>query len=79
MAEKVFFDKSLYSLDAVEAAAAAYAEHAKIAVTAAQDSVEAVISDSGEYDLATIAHAFSNHVLHETIALRRRTAIDEGA
>lgn len=78
MAERITFDGSLYVPEAVEAAAAAYAEHAHIEVTPAGDSVVAVISDVREHDPQLVRDAFCNHVLHETIARRRRAAIEEG-
>lgn len=77
MAEQITFDRSLYSPEAVQAAAAAYAEHAKITVTVGDDSVEATISETGDHDPAAITHAFANHALHETIQGRRQAAIDE--
>ena len=72
MAERISFDRSLYLPEAVEAAAAAYADFAKVELTSSAETVVADISDAGDYDLATIANAFSNHVLHETISRRRR-------
>ncbi len=78
MAEQLKFHRSLYLAEAVEAAAAAYAGHAKIETTRTPEGVDAVIDEAGEYDLTALAHAFANHVLHETIALRRQAAIDEG-
>jgi hypothetical protein len=71
MAERISFDRSLYLPAAVDAAAAAYADYAKIQVTAAGDAIVAEISDGADYDARTIANAFSNHVLHETISRRR--------
>ncbi len=72
MAERISFDRSLYLPDAVEAAAAAYADFAKVELTSSGEAVVADISDAGDYDLTTIANAFCNHVLHETISRRRR-------
>jgi hypothetical protein len=72
MAERISFDRSLYMPEAVEAAAAAYADFATIQLTTSGEAVVADIADAGDYDLATIANAFSNHVLHETISRRRR-------
>jgi siroheme synthase len=79
MAERVVFDRSLYLPEAVEAAAAVYADYAKIEVTRRDNSTDVVISDGAEHDAATIAPSFCNHVLHETIALRRQDALAEGA
>ena len=77
MSERITFDRSLYSPDAVEAAAEAYAEYAKIAVSPGTDAIVAEVSDTGDLDPQTVAHAFCNHVLHETIARRRQAALDE--
>jgi hypothetical protein len=77
MSERITFDASLYLPEAVEAAAAAYAEHARIEVTPTADAVVAVISDVLEYDPQLVANAFCNHALHETIARRRQAAVDE--
>lgn len=74
MAERVAFDRSLYLPEAVEAAVAAYAEHAKIEVTQAAEAVVAVVSAAGELDPQLVTNAFCNHVLHETIARRHRDA-----
>ncbi len=77
MAERIIFDGSLYAPEAVAAAAEAYADFAAIEVNAKDDSVEALVSDTGEYDPQTIARSFSNHVLHETIARRRQAALED--
>ena len=78
MAERIAFDRSLYLAEAVEAAVAAYAEHARIELTATDDGVVASVSPLGELDPGLIANAFANHVLHETIARRHRDP-DAGA
>jgi hypothetical protein len=78
MAERITFDRSLYSPEAVDAAAQAYADHATIAVTPGPDAVVAELSDAVDLDPQTVAHAFANHVLYETIARRRQAALDEG-
>ena len=77
MAKRITFDRSLYLPEAVEAAAAAYAEHAGIEVTATGDAVVAVISAVVGNDPDVVAHAFCNHVLHETIARMRQAALPE--
>lgn len=79
MADRITFARSLYLPDAVEAAAAAYADYATIALEPTAEAVVAVITDAGEHDLRTVAHAFANHVLYETIARRRQAVVDEGA
>ncbi len=75
MARQLTFDRSLYLPDAVEAAAAAYAEHAQIELTSTADAVVAEISSMGEHDPEVVAKAFCNHVLHETIVRLRQAAL----
>jgi hypothetical protein len=77
MAERIVFERSLYLPDAVEAAAAAYAEHAKIDLTPTDDAVVAVIGNAVDHDEREVANAFCNHVLHETIARVRQSALQE--
>jgi hypothetical protein len=77
MAERIVFDRSLYLPEAVTAAASAYADHARIEVSAGDNETTAEIGDTGDYDSTTIARAFANHVLHETIARRQQAALDE--
>jgi hypothetical protein len=77
MAERITFERSLYLPEAVEAAAAAYAEHARIEVTSGDDAVVAVIEPAEGHDLQIVAHAFCNHVLHETITRRRQASLEE--
>jgi hypothetical protein len=78
MAERITFDRTLYLPEAVEATAAAYAEHAQIELTATTDAVVAVLAADAA-DLQTVMHAFCNHVLHETITRRRQAALEEVA
>ena len=79
MAERIAFDRSLYLAEAVEAAVAAYAEHARIELTTTDDGVVASVSPLGELDPGLIANAFANHVLHETIARRHQRPGRRGA
>lgn len=79
MAERIVFDRSLYLPEAVEAAAAAYGEHARIELSPIDDTVVAVISDVVEHDEREVVNAFCNHVLHETIARIRQAALQEVA
>jgi hypothetical protein len=79
MADRIAFDRSLYLPEAVEAAAAAYAEHARVDVTATDDAAVAEISAAESEEQQTVVHAFCNHVLHETITRRRQAALDEVA
>jgi hypothetical protein len=69
---RITFDGSLYSPEAVEAAAAAYAGYAEIALERSGDTVVAVVGALGGRDPETVEHSFSNLVLQETIVRRRR-------
>ena len=71
MAERISFDRSLYLPEAVEAAAAAYADYAKIELTSSTEAVVANLSEIVEHDPRVVANSFCNHVLHETISRRR--------
>ena len=74
MAEQVTFDRSLYLPEAVQAAAAAYGEHARIEVTHRDESTVATLSPFDNEDAGMLVNAFCNHVLHETIARLRASA-----
>ena len=74
---QIIFDRSLYAPEAVEAAAAAYVEHADITVERSGDAVIAVIS-AVRGDRETIEHSFCNLALQETVVrMRRATAAVE--
>ena len=75
MTKQVAFDGSLYLPDAVEAAAAAYAQYAEIVLTPTDDGVLAVIAGTGEHDPDMVLNAFCNHALHETIVRLRQAAL----
>jgi hypothetical protein len=75
--KRIVFDRSLYLPEAVDAAVAAYAEHAEIEVTPTAEAVVAVISEAVGSDPEIVANAFCNHVLHETIARMRQTTLPE--
>jgi len=77
MAERITFERSLYLPEAVEAAAAAYAEYARIEVTMAPDEVVAVVEPVADEDGQNVARAFCNHVLYETITRRRQAPLEE--
>lgn len=77
MAERLIFDRSLYLPEAVEAAATAYADLAHIEVTSAEEGTVAVISGVVDNDPDVVQRAFSNHVLHETIARLRQETLRE--
>ena len=77
MVKRIVFDRSLYLPEAVEAAAAAFAEHAKIEVTPSANATEAAISEVLEHDPETVANAFCNYALHETIARIRQATLRE--
>ena len=64
---RITFDRSLYTPEAVEAAAAAYAEYAEIALERSGDAVIAVIGAVTGSDRETIENSFCNLALQETI------------
>jgi hypothetical protein len=69
----ITFDRSLYELDAVEAAAAAYAGYAEITVVPSGDAVIAEVTGVADDDMQRVANAFCNLALQETIVRMRRT------
>jgi hypothetical protein len=69
---RITFHRSLYSPDAVEAAAAAYAQYADIALERSGDDVVAVIEAVTGGDRATVENSFCNLALQETIVRMRR-------
>ena len=75
---RITFDRSLYHPEAVEAAAAAYAEYASIALELSGDTVVAVVGDVTGGDRETIENAFCNLALQETIVRMRRAPAPEG-
>ena len=74
---RITFDRSLYTPEAVEAAAAAYAEYADIALERSGDAVIAVIDAVTGGDRQTIENSFCNLALQETIARMHRAAVPE--
>ncbi len=74
---QIIFDRSLYTPEAVEAAAAAYAEYADITLERSGDAVIATISAVSGGDRETIEHSFCNHALQETVVRMRRAAAPE--
>ena len=74
---RITFDRSLYTPEAVEAAAAAYAEYADIALERSGDAVIAVIDAVTGGDRQTIENSFCNLALQETIVRMHRTAARE--
>ena len=75
---RISFDRSLYHPDAVEAAAAAYADYAEIALERSGDAVVAVVGGVTGGDRQTIENAFCNLALQETIVRMRRAPAPEG-
>jgi hypothetical protein len=67
------FSRSLYTNEAVEAAAQAYAGVAKIEVHAEGSDVLATIEPLDADAPPDLADAFANHVLFETIVRHRGT------
>ena len=74
---RITFDRSLYTPDAVEAAAAAYAEYAEIALEHSGDALVAVVGAVTGADRETIENSFCNLALQETIVRVRRAAAPE--
>jgi hypothetical protein len=64
---RITFDRSLYTPEAVEAAAAAYAGYADIALEHAGDTIIAVVGAVTDGDRQTIENSFCNLALQETI------------
>lgn len=79
MAERLIFERSLYSPEAVESAAALFSEHAKIEVKSENDGIVTEIEAAAGYEPALIVNSFANHVLHDTITRRRQAAPEEDA
>jgi hypothetical protein len=76
---RIVFHRSLYVPEAVEAAAAAYAEYADIALEPSDDTVVAVVGSVRGGDRETIEHSFCNLALQETVVRLRRAAAPEAA
>ena len=76
MAERITFDRSLYLPEAVEAAAAAYAEHAQIEVTTEPTRVVAVDRPAAVSTIRTWCTRSATTSCYETI-VRRRQALEE--
>jgi hypothetical protein len=75
---RITFDRSLYLPEAVEAAAAAYADYAEITLERAGDAVVAAVGAVSGGDRETIENAFCNLALQETIVRIRRSDAPEG-
>ena len=73
----ITFDRSLYRPDAVEAAAAAYAEYAEITLERSGDTVIAAIGAVTGAEREAIERSFCNLALQETVVRMRRTAASE--
>lgn len=71
MFERVLFARSLYVPEAVEAAARAFADLAKLEVIARDDSIELTVSDADPDVADVLLDELSNYVLAETIARSR--------
>ncbi len=74
---RITFDRSLYTLEAVEAAAAAYAGHADVALEHEGDTIVAVVGAVTGGDRQTIENSFCNLALQETIVRMHRAAARE--
>ncbi len=65
------FSRSLYRVDAVEAAAAAYAPVATIVVTVAGSDILATFEDPDPDLGEDLFDGFANHALYETVVRER--------
>jgi len=74
---RITFERSLYSPEAVEAAAAAYAEYAEITLERSGDAVVAVVGAVTGGDRRTVESSFCNFALQETVVRMRRAAASE--
>jgi len=74
---RITFDRSLYSPEAVEAAAAAYADYAEIALEQSGDAVIAVVGAVTGGDRETVENSFCNLALQETVVRMHRPAREE--
>jgi len=74
---RITFDRSLYTPDAVEAAAAAYAEYAEITLERSGDAVVAVVGAVTGADRHAVENSFCNLALQETV-VRMRCAAASG-
>jgi len=74
---RITFDRSLYTPDAVEAAAAAYADYAEITLERSGDAVVAVVGAVTGGDRQTVESSFCNLALQETVVRMRRAAASE--
>jgi hypothetical protein len=77
--ERISFDRSLYLPEAVAAAAAAYSDHARIALTPMADAVVVDVCAVAPDEQRTVVKAFCNHVLYETITRHRQAELTEVA
>lgn len=68
---QIQFHRSLYLPEAVQAAAEAYADHAKLVVAERGDSTDVTVEVEDPDDLDLIADSFANHALYETIVRSR--------
>jgi hypothetical protein len=75
---RITFDRSLYTPDAVQAAATAYADYADITLETANDAVIADVGAVRGADRDTVEHSFCNLVLQETVVRLRRAAAESG-
>jgi len=79
MPAEILFDRSLYLPEAVQAAAAAYADYAAITLEPSGNALKATITAHDAELAEAVVNGFCNHALHETILRRRRTPDGEGA
>lgn len=75
---RITFDRSLYTPDAVAAAATAYADWADITLETENDAVIADVGAVRGADREMVEHSFCNLVLQETVVRLRRAAAESG-
>jgi hypothetical protein len=79
MTDEIAFDRSLYLPEAIAAAAAVYREHVQVELSETADKIVAKLSGVVGHDPQTVANAFCNHALYETIVRRRQQELQEDA
>ena len=71
MNERIEFPRSIYSLQAVEAAVEAYSKLASFEVSVLDDDIEVKVSKPAPKVADVLVDEFCNHVLYETVVRSR--------
>ena len=74
MPDPITFSRSLYLPEAVQAAAAAFSELAKIDVRVLDSHIEVALAEIDPDVADVIVDELCNHALHETVVRRRGSA-----